>query len=152
MLLPLCPAFTRMAHTSFSNSTVHAFRCHQGPEVRSALHAIVAEGLQSAENTVGGRRTFFEYKQLQFGILTELFSSLLEQFSTTSSALQSPRLDLNDAIPMLSPPLEFFQSQRDLFHQYNIKSVDKRNRELLVYAKPSVSRKKNVASTLLVGL
>src|SRR6218665_498339 len=55
-------AFTRMPHTSFSNSTVHAFRCHQGPEVRSALHAIVAEGLQSAENTVGGRRTFFEYE------------------------------------------------------------------------------------------
>src|SRR6218665_2571143 len=100
-----------MAHTSLSNSTVHAFRCHQGPEIRSALHAIVAEGFQSSENTVRGRRTFSNMKQLQFEILTELFSSLFEQFSTTSSALQSPRLDLSDAIPILSSPSDFFQSQ-----------------------------------------
>src|SRR6218665_1847378 len=113
-------AFTRMPHTSFSNSTVHAFRCHQGPEIRSALHAIVAEGLQSAENTVGGRRTFSNMKPLQFGILSELFSSLLDQFSATS-ALQSPRFNLNDAIP-ISSSSDFFQFQRDLFHQYNIKA------------------------------
>src|SRR6218665_1949761 len=78
----------------------------------------------------------------QFEIVTELFSSLFEQLSTTSSALQSPRLDLSEAIPMLSSPSDFFQSQRDLFHQYNIKSVGKRNRELLVYANsPSQGRK-----------
>ena len=88
----------------------------------SALHAFVAEGLQNDENTVGALEAeglFSNMKQLQFGILTELFSSLLEQFSTTSSALglPSPRLDLNDAVPMLSSPSYFFQSQRDLFHQ-----------------------------------
>ena len=70
---------------------------------------------------------FSNMKQLQFGILTELglFSSLLEQFSTTISALQSPQLDLNDAIPMLSSLSHFFQSQRVLFHQYKLRSVDK---------------------------
>src|SRR6218665_134004 len=49
-------------------------------------------------------------KQLQFGILAELWSSLLEQFSATSLALQSPRLDLNDSIPMLSSLADFFES------------------------------------------
>src|SRR6218665_2305979 len=63
---------------------------------------------------------FSNMKPLQFGILTELFSSLLDQFSTTS-ALQSPRFNLNDAIP-ISSSSDFFQSQRDLFHQYNIKA------------------------------
>src|SRR6218665_2711270 len=63
---------------------------------------------------------FSNMKPLQFGILTELFSSLLDQFST-SSALQSPQLDLNDAI-LISSPSELFHSQRDLFHQDNIKA------------------------------
>jgi len=49
-------------HTSFSHSTAHAFRCHQGPEIRSAFHAILAKGLQRAKNTVGSRRTFLKYK------------------------------------------------------------------------------------------
>jgi len=68
---------------------VHAFRCHQDPEIKPALHVIVAEGLQSAENTVGALEAeghFSNMKQLQFGILAELLSSLLEQFSATSSA------------------------------------------------------------------
>jgi len=54
-----------MARTSFSNSVVRAFRCHQDPEfrlfgcvdIRSALLDIIgiATGeLQIAEDTVGG--------------------------------------------------------------------------------------------------
>ena len=34
----------------------------QGPAIRSALHAIVAERLHSAENTIGDLRTFLEYE------------------------------------------------------------------------------------------
>jgi len=106
------------------NLVVHTFRFHQGPEFLvcrsgSALHDIAAEGLQSAENKVGGWMTSFEYEAI--GILnshgTIIWSSLLERFSVSAirSALKSPRLDMNDAIPMLSFLADFVQSQKDLF-------------------------------------
>ena len=68
---------------------MHACSGRQGPEIRPALHTIVAEGLQSAENTVGAMEAeelFSNMKQLQLGILAELLSSLLEQLKATSSA------------------------------------------------------------------
>ena len=71
-------------------------------KIRTALHAIAAEeGLQSVKNVVDAEGLLSNMKQLEFRILTEQWSSVLERFSATSSALQSPRLDLNDAIPMI---------------------------------------------------
>ena len=93
---------------------------------------------------------FSNMKQLQFRILTELFSSLLNnsvnKLSFTKSTIGFERCNSHAKFPVGFLPV----SKRYLFHQYYIKSVDKRNRELLVYAKQSVSKKKNVASTLLV--
>jgi|SRR6218665_902795 len=63
--------------------------------------------------------TSFEYEAI--GILnsrvTIVWSSLLERFNVSAirSASKSPRLDMNDAIPMLSSLAAFFQSQKDLF-------------------------------------
>jgi len=61
--------------------------------------------------------------QLEFGMHTELWSSLLELFGATSPALQSLRLDLNNAFALRSSLADFLQSQRDLFYGY--KSVDR---------------------------
>ena len=63
------------------------------------------------------------YGRPPIGILNShgiiIWSSLLERFSgsATRSALNSPRLDLNDAIPMLSSLADFVRSQRDLLDE-----------------------------------
>ena len=96
-----------------------------GYDVRIAWHCrwriqktrLPAEGLSS------------NIKQLEFGILTEVWSSLLERFRGTSWALQNSRLDLDDAIPMLVH--RRISSSLNEVSLMNMKGVDKWNRELM---------------------
>lgn len=55
---------------------------------------------------------------LEIGILIEFWSSVLRRVNETSSLLQSPQLDLNNAIPLLHSLVDFFNSQRNHFSQF----------------------------------
>src|SRR6218665_1616622 len=99
---------------------------------------------------------FPNMKQLQFGILTEdteLFRSLLKQFSTTSAALQlksTSRFERCNSHAKF--PVGFLSVSKRSLSSIQYKKRGKMKAELLVYDKQYVSRKKNAASTLLVGL
>ena len=52
---------------------------------------------------------------LEFGILTELWYSILQRFNLTSLALQSSSMDLNVALGLLNGLHSFVQSLRSDF-------------------------------------
>ena len=155
MLWSLCSAFTRISHSLHLSQTRRCMHTDATKALKLG-HAIVAEELRSAENTVGGQWTFLNMKQLQFWILTEdteLFRSLLKQFSTTSSALQlksTSRFERCNSHAKF--PVGFLSVSKRSLSSIQYKKRGKMKAELLVYDKQYVSRKKNAASTLLVGL
>ena len=59
-----------------------------------------------------------EFCMLEFGILTELWDTILPRFDKTSKALQSSSMDLNVAICLLSGLQEFVQSLKSEFDRF----------------------------------
>lgn len=56
--------------------------------------------------------------QLEYGILTELWSTIMERFNLTSKALQSATLDINNAVNMLHSLKTYVEGFRDQFEKF----------------------------------
>ena len=56
--------------------------------------------------------------QLEYGILTELWSTIMERFNLTSKALQSATLDLNNAVNMLHSLKTYVEGLRNQFEKF----------------------------------
>ena len=59
-----------------------------------------------------------EFYMLEFGILTELWDTVLQRFDTTSKALQSSSMDLNVAVCLLSGLQKFIESLAPEFDRF----------------------------------
>ena len=56
--------------------------------------------------------------QLEYGILTELWSTIMERFNLTSKALQSATLALNNAVNMLHSLKTYVEGLRNKFEEF----------------------------------
>lgn len=123
---------------------VHAFGCHQGPPWIPAMYKL---GLHCTTSQLEeckvlkkrlGLKDFFRRWSNWDSEFLQNYGVLCLNERATSSASQSPPLDFNDGIHMLSFLADLFQSQRYLFNEY-----EKCGQNLMKsFTKQSVSWKK----------
>ena len=56
--------------------------------------------------------------QLEYGILTELWSTIMERFTLTSKALQRANLDLNNAVNLLHSLKKYVEGLRNQIEKF----------------------------------
>ena len=86
-------------------------------EIHSALREI-SEDNHQLNVSLEAEGLLRKMGSLEFGILTEFWSSVLRRVNETSRSLQSPQLDLNNAIPLLRSLVDFLVSFRDRFSEF----------------------------------
>ena len=94
-------------------------------EIRQALCTIAddADEVDKTKNEAEG--LISKMDELETAILCQVWAPILQRFNATSTSLQSPTLDLNNAVPLLQSLKDYVASLRDQFDQLELKATEK---------------------------
>ena len=83
--------------------------------IRLALETIQQTVTEKSETRSEAEGLVNKMQRLEYGILTELWATVLECFSRTGLVLQSPTLDLNNSVDLLKSLYAYVLSRRDQY-------------------------------------
>jgi hypothetical protein len=84
----------------------------------TALKNIEVNGDEKTNTRLEAKGLLMKIERLQFALLTEIWNTVLQQFSKMNTLLQNPNLDLNSAVSILLALKTFLESLRENFDQY----------------------------------
>ena len=90
-------------------------------EIKNALKNIRDDACERADTKREAEGLFKKLNQLDFGILTELWSTTTERFKDTSTMLQAADLDLNTAASLMQSLTDYISSLRSEFELFERK-------------------------------
>ncbi|XP_004212877.3 zinc finger MYM-type protein 1-like [Hydra vulgaris] len=92
--------------------------------VKTVLENIAEDPEEKVEARTTAAGIAKKMDQLEYGILLELWTPILDRFHKTSLKLQSPQLDLNEAVQLLTSLKEYVNSLRAQFYFFEKKGKE----------------------------
>jgi len=117
--IPDSPTLKSLSQTCWSarNDAVNAlYSGYTG--VIDALESIYKDANEKLEGRLEATGLLRKMEQLEYGIVTCFWRALLNRFNNVTTALQSPHLDLNNAVAVMRSLCEYVAEMRDQFDFY----------------------------------
>ena len=108
------------AHADATNALACSYE-----EIRQTLKTIEQNENEKPKTKSKAVGLMKKMLQLEYGILTELWATILERFNRTSISLQNPSMDLNSAVHLFKSLKMWVLSLRDQFDEMEIKGKEK---------------------------
>ena len=99
-----------------ADATKAVVKCYE--EINAALEEIHTEEDEKPEAKHEAGILASDIDRLEIGILAALWHQVLQRFHRTSQALQSADQDLNSAVALFESLIEFVQSLRTRFEEF----------------------------------
>ncbi|XP_047132636.1 zinc finger MYM-type protein 1-like [Hydra vulgaris] len=107
------------AHSAATKALSKGFK-----NVKTVLENIAEDPEEKVEARTTAAGIAKKMDQLEYGILLELWTPILDRFHKTSLKLQSPQLDLNEAVQLLTSLKEYVNSLRAQFDFFEKKGKE----------------------------
>lgn len=92
--------------------------------IKKALEELRNDPQQKPESRLEASNLVNLMENLETGIMTALWSEVLQRFNTISVMIQDPQLDLNSAVSLFDGLIDFTASQRSRFQYFETKGKE----------------------------
>ena len=94
-------------------------------EIISALHQLHTDTTEKGETRNQAINILNKMEELEFMVMLNLWSYLLDEFHKTSQSLQDPRISLDVCRKLYASLSDFVKGSRDLFYQFEEQAKEK---------------------------